>query len=260
MMYTLFFLSLLGGLCSGLLGVGGAVLLIPLLLIVPRWLGLGELSMHEVTGLTMIQVLAASVTGWLAHRRGGFTHKPTILSIGIPMGIFSFVGAALSKSMSGEAMMVIFGCLVAVAFFMLLKGTANEALETTDFEFKRLLSIGSGSCVGFMAGIVGAGGGFILIPIMIKILRVPIRVTVGSSLGIVLIGALMGSLGKIMTLQVEWAYLLPVIAGALPASLIGAHLSKKIPAPHLRRMLLFLVSVILTKTWYDLFRMFMADQ
>ena len=158
MIYALFFLSLLGGFCSGLLGVGGAVLLIPLLLIVPRWLGLGELSMHEVTGLTMLQVLATSVTGWLAHRRGGFTHKPTILSIGIPLGLFSFAGAAVSKSMTGEMMMVIFGCLVALAFLMLLKGTPNESIETTDFEFKRLLSIGSGCCVGFLAGIVGAGG------------------------------------------------------------------------------------------------------
>ncbi len=258
MICTLFVLSLFGGFCSGLLGVGGAVVLIPLLLVIPKLIGVGDLSMHAVAGLTMLQVLAASVTGWMAHRRDGFTHTPTVLSIGIPMGVFSFVGAAASKSMSEEAMLFVFGCLVAVAFIMLFRGSPGEALETVNFEFKRLHSIASGSCVGFVAGIVGAGGGFILIPVMIKILKIPIRVTVGSSLGIVFIGAMMGSLGKIMTLQVEWTYLLPVIAGALPASLIGAHASKRIPAPHIRRLLLLLILVILVKTWYDLARMFLS--
>lgn len=257
MISTLFVLSLVGGFGSGLLGVGGAVLLIPLLLTVPKWVGVDELSMHEVAGLTMLQVLAASVTGWLVHRRHGFTHAPTMLSIGIPMGLFSFAGAAVSKSMSGQVMLFIFGCLVALAFLMLVRGSHNESVETTDFEFRRWLFIGSGSCVGFVAGVVGAGGGFILVPVMIKILRIPIRVAVGSSLGIVFIGALMGSLGKIITLQVESQYLLPVIGASLPGSLLGALVSKKIPPARIRHILLFLVLLILVKTWYDLFQMSM---
>ena len=256
MILTIFFLSLFGGFCAGLLGVGGAVLLIPLLLTVPKWMGVGELSMHEVAGLTMLQVLAASATGWLAHRRSGFAHMPTVLNVGLPMGISSFVGAAVSKSMTAETMLCIFGCLVALAFLMLIKGAPDESLETRDFEFNRFLSIKNGSGVGFIAGVLGAGGGFILIPIMIKVLRIPVKVAVGSSLGIVFIGALLGALGKIVTLQVEWTYLLPVIAGALPSSLVGAQVSKRISAARLRHALLFLMSIILVKTLYDLFRIF----
>jgi uncharacterized membrane protein YfcA len=258
MIYTLFVLSLFGGFCSGLLGVGGAVVLIPLLMAVPRLIGVGDLSIHTVTGLTMLQVLAASATGWMSHRRSGFTHMPTVLNIGIPMGILSFIGAAVSKTMTGQMMLFIFGCLVAIAFLMLCRGRPDESFDAIDFEFNRVLSIISGSCVGFVAGVVGAGGGFILIPVMIKILKIPIRVTVGSSLGIVFIGALMGSLGKILTFQVEWAYLLPVVAGALPSSLVGAHVSKRIPASNIRRLLLFLVLLILVKTWYDLVCLFMS--
>ncbi len=257
MIGTLFVLSLLGGFCSGLLGVGGAVLLIPLLLSVPPLLGVGALSMHEVAGLTMLQVLAASITGWLAHHRDGFTHLPTILHIGIPMGLFSFAGATASKAMPESLLLLIFGCLVLIAFFMLIKGRPGESEETTDFTFNRILSIASGSGVGFVAGVVGAGGGFMLIPVMIKILQIPIRVTIGSSLGIVFIGALMGSIGKIMTAQVEWAFLLPVILGALPSSLLGAHVSKKLPAARIRHILLLLVLLILLKTWFDLLRLFL---
>jgi len=250
--------SLLGGFCSGLLGVGGAVLLIPLLLAVPRIFGVGELSMHDVSGLTMIQVSVASISGWMSHRRSGFAHIPTILSIGIPMGIFSFMGATASKFITDNTMLLIFGCLVVIAFIMLVKRSRGEAKETTDFQFNRHLSVISGSCVGFVSGIVGAGGGFILIPVMIKCLKIPIRVAVGSSLGVVFIGAVMGSFGKMLTLQVECMHLIPIIAGSLPASLVGARLSKKIAPSHIRHTLLSLVILILIKTWYDIFKMFMT--
>jgi len=258
MILTLFVLSLFGAFCSGLLGVGGAVLLIPLLLTVPKLVGVGELSMHEVAGLTMIQVLAASLTGTLAHRRSGFTHMPTIMSIGIPMGIFSFAGAAVSKTMSGDIMLITFGCLVVLAFSMLLKRSANESADVSDIKFNKFPFIVVGSCVGFVSGVVGAGGGFILIPVMTRILRIPMRAAVGSSLGIVLIGALMGSLGKILTLQVQWIYLVPVIGGSLPASLLGAYISKKIQPSRIRHVLLLLVLIILIKTWYDIIHILMS--
>ncbi len=252
MIITLLFLSFFGAFFSGLLGVGGAVLLIPLLLTVPTWLGVGVLSMHEVAGLTMLQVLAASISGWLAHRKGGAGHLPTTFSIGIPMGVFSFVGAVVSRLMPENGLMLVFGCLVIFAFFMLLKGNPDEAIETNDFEFKRLLSVISGVIVGFVAGMIGAGGGFILIPVMLKVLKLPVRVAVSSSLGVVFIGALMGSLGKIVSLQVEWLYLLPVVAGSIPGSLLGARVSRCISPTRIRHLLLLLVFLIMIKTLFDL--------
>ena len=101
-------------------------------------------------------------------------------------------------------------------------------------------------------GIVGAGGGFILIPVMTRILKIPMRVAVGSSLGIIFIGAFMGSLGKILSLQVEWAYLIPVLAGAIPAALIGARLSKKLPAVYIRYSLLVIIFLTILKTWSEI--------
>ena len=259
MVLTLFLLSLVGGFFSGLLGVGGAVVLIPLLLAVPPLVGVGRLSMNAVSGLTMVQVLAASATGCLAHRRSGFAHARTIVTIGIPMGAFSFLGAAVSKSMTSQSMLVLFGCLVALAFVMLLRRTSGEHEEAaSDFEFNGFLSVVSGSAVGLASGIIGAGGGFILIPIMIRLLKIPLRVAVGSSLGIVFIGALMGSVGKMLTLQVEWVFLVPVIGGSLPAALLGAQVSKSIPSSRVRYILLTLVLLVLVKTWCDIFQLFTA--
>jgi uncharacterized membrane protein YfcA len=253
MLLTLFAVSLIGGFCSGFLGVGGAVVLIPLLLSVPPLVGVGQLDMSEVSGLTMIQVLASSIVGFLVHRRGGFAHIRTILSIGIPMGVCSFAGAAVSRYMSGETMLLIFGCLVAISFGLLMKKASDEGdEERTEFTFNPYLSVLVGAIIGFVAGVVGAGGGFVLIPVMVRVLKIPMKVGVGSSLGIVFFGALMGAAGKMLTLQVEWLYLLPVIAGCIPAAFVGAQVSKRLPVRYVRYTLVSLISVILVKTWWDI--------
>ena len=245
---SLFGLSLFGGFCSGLLGVGGAVVLIPLLLSVPPLLGVEPLTMHAVAGITMIQVLVSSATAGLTHRRGGATHFPAILAIGIPMGVMSFAGAALSRHVPGIALEAAFGVVTGVAFALLLKPSPGEDGAESAFAFNRAAGAASGGVVGFISGMVGAGGGFVLVPVMTRLLKFPIKLAVGSSLGIVFIGALMGSLGKILSFQVAWAHLLPVVAGSIPASFLGAHVSRRLPARVLRRILLGLVFAIFLKT------------
>ena len=255
MIPTLFVLSAVGGFFSGLLGVGGAVVLIPLMLGVPPIVGVGQLTMSEVAGITMVQVLAASVSGCLAHRRDGFTHMRTVLTMGVPMGVCSLGGALLSKSMESRSMLILFGVLVIVALAMLLlKRTADEPDEGQgDFEFNAPASVAIGSGIGLASGIVGAGGGFVLIPVMITVLKVPMRIAVGSSLGIVFIGALMGSAGKMVSLQVEWIYLVPVLLGSIPGARVGARVSKMLPTDHIRYGLIIVVVLTLIKTWTDIF-------
>jgi len=250
MSITLFFISIVGGIASGLLGVGGAVVLIPLMLSVPPLVGSGQLSMNEVAGITMIQVLAASIFGFMTHRNNGQVHTKTILYIGIPMGIFSLAGAIFSKVMNEQSMLLIFGFLVVIAFILLLKKTSGESEGSSpDFRFNGWLSIFIGSSVGLASGIIGAGGGFIIIPLMLRILKIPLKITIGSSLGIVLIGALMGSIGKIVSFQVDLTYLLPVIAGSIPAAILGARLSKKLPDKYIHYTLTTVVFLIMVKTW-----------
>lgn len=252
MFAVLFGVSLVGGFCSGLLGVGGAVVLIPLLLSVPPLVGAGVLDMHQVSGITMIQVLGASAMAAWIHRRAGVMHGPTVFWIGIPMGFFAFAGATASGFVDSRVLEIVFGCIVAVATMLLLRCSSGESDGTVDFSFSRGASSVCGSAVGFVSGMVGAGGGFVLIPVMTSVLRIPMKVAVGSSLGIVFIGAAMGSIGKILTLQVAWSYLVPVLAGSLPASVIGSRMSQALRPTTLRLILLALVVVILIKTWWGI--------
>ena len=150
-------------------------------------------------------------------------------------------------------MLIVFGCLVAAAFVMLLKRTSGESgADPDDFTFNAPLSGVIGSSVGLLSGIVGAGGGFILIPAMTTLLRIPMRVAVGSSLGIVFIGSLMGALGKVLSLQVKPLYLLPVLLGSIPSAQLGARVSKRLSPIRLRYALLGVVFLALVKTWTDI--------
>lgn len=256
MVVTLFILGLIGGFLSGLLGVGGAVIMIPLMLTVPPLAGAGELTMKEVAGLSMIQVLVSSVSGMIIHRQNNFVNGKVLLSVGIPMGLCALGGAYFSKYMENRTLLIVFGFLVLVAFIMLLvrrekNEMPGEPVEA--FTFRLIPSLLIGAFVGFMSGSVGAGGGFILIPLMVTVLRVPLKVTVGTSLGIVFIGALTGSIGKILSMQVGLMMIIPLIAGSIPAAQLGAKCSKTLKPAVIHRLLLAIVFASAAKVWWQIF-------
>jgi uncharacterized membrane protein YfcA len=209
--------------------------------------------MKEVAGLSMLQVLASSVSGILVHYKNNFVNGQVLLSVGIPMGICALAGAYFSKHMENRTLLVFFGILVLAAFIMLLRKQDHEADATREFKFRLIPSLLIGGFAGFVSGAVGAGGGFILIPLMIIVLRVPLKVTVGTSLGIVFIGALTGSIGKLLSMQVHLALALPLILGSIPAAQLGAKCSKAMKPGTIHYILLAAVLFSLVKVWWSVF-------
>lgn len=256
MIVTLFILGLCGGFLSGLLGVGGAVIMIPLMLTVPPLVGAGELTMKEVAGLSMVQVLVSSISGMIIHKKNNFVNGKVLLSVGIPMGLCALSGAYFSKYLENRTLLIFFGFLVLIAFLMLLlKKEKNEepGEPVEEFKFRLIPSLLIGAFVGFMSGAVGAGGGFILIPLMVTVLRVPLKVTVGTSLGIVFLGALTGSIGKLASAQVGLVMIVPLILGSIPAAQLGAKCSKALKPTTVRHLLLAIVFASTAKVWWQIF-------
>ncbi|MDY0184536.1 MAG: sulfite exporter TauE/SafE family protein [Desulfuromonadaceae bacterium] len=253
MALTLFFISCIGGLVSGLLGVGGAVVLIPLLLSIPPLLGVGALDIHSVSAITMIQVLATSTLGTFIHRRAGNIHTPSIITIGLPMGLCALLGAVLSSYVAADVLLIVFGVLVLVPFFIFPpkeKTASND--RAGSFRPHSRGGVVVGAAVGLVSGLVGAGGGFVLVPLLVTVLNFPLKMAVGSSLGIVLIGALLGSAGKIATLQVQWSYAVPVLLGSVPMVHLGSSLCRHLPARYIRFMFLTLLILVALDTWKNI--------
>lgn len=136
------------------------------------------------------------------------------------------IGGFVSGLLDGDVINLIYGILAVIAVILMLiqgKGTEEngEALQ-----FNTLIAIISSFIVGIVSGIVGAGGAFILIPVMLTLLHIPARTTIASSLAIVFISAIGGVVGKISGGTIPlWPTLFTVIG-----SLIGAPLGSKISA------------------------------
>jgi uncharacterized membrane protein YfcA len=246
-------LSLCGAVVSGLLGVGGAIVMIPLLLYGPPLLGVGQLDMRTVSAITMVQVFVASVSGMLAHRRHRAVNSRLAVVGGVAMSVGSLSGALLSKFVPEEAMLVVFAVMVTVAAgFMFVRTPKTDVLTPgQERPFSRALTMVVALVVGFGAGLVGAGGAFLLVPLLLVVVGMPIRVTIGSSLAITALAALAGVVGKFVTGQVPLTLALVVAVGALPGARLGAALSRRMSGPALKLLLFVIILITGVRVWWD---------
>jgi len=250
---TLLGLGFAGAFVAGLLGAGGAFVMIPLLLYVPPLLGVGQLDVKAVAGVTMAQVLVAASAGMLAHRRHGAVNAELVWVGGVTMATGSLVGALASKYASDRALLFVFAVMVTVAAALVFVGAGRDARgDDAPPAFSRVrVGVVAGG-VGLAAGLVGAGGGFLLVPLFLVVVDIPIRVTIGSSLAITALGAVAGFTGKLLTGQIPLAPTLAVVAGAVPGAQLGAAVSRRLPPLGLRVALFAFVTLTAIKVWTDL--------
>jgi uncharacterized membrane protein YfcA len=106
--------------------------------------------------------------------------------------------------------------------------------------------------VGFLGGMVGQSGAFLTIPMLVQAVRIPVRLAIGSSLGITFCAALAGSFGKVAGGgQVIWPQVGALVAGSLLGSQLGAALSRRTPVPYLRYALAMLIAAAAVRMWYQ---------
>lgn len=251
---TLVALSLAGAFVSGLVGVGGAIVMIPLLLYVPPLLDVGWLDVKTVTAVTMVQVFVAAASGMVAHRRMRAVRRDLALTGGVAMAVGSLTGAVLSHWADDRMLLFVFGLMTlsALALLFFPIETAGQVIFAEHVEFNRPRAIAVCSSVGLVAGLVGAGGAFLLVPLLLVVVGLPIRVTIGSSLAITALAATAGVIGKLVTGQVPAAPTAAVVLGAVPGAQIGALLSRRLSGTGLRRVLFLVTLVSAARVWWDL--------
>jgi uncharacterized protein len=251
---TLVGLGLGGAFVSGLLGVGGAIVMIPLLLYVPPLLHVGELSMKSVAGITMVQVLVAATSGMIAHRRDKAVNAELAWIGGVAMASGSLLGALGSYYFYDRWLLLVFALMVTVAGALMLvpvNAMAPPPPVGNPHRFSRQRTAMVCAGVGLGAGLVGAGGAFLLVPLLLVVVGVPIRVTIGSSLAITALSGLTGVAGKLATGQIPYESALVVAIGAVPGAQLGAALSRRLSGSQLRLALGLISAVIAIRVWWD---------
>lgn len=250
---TVFFIGLIGSFISGMLGIGGAIINFPMLLYIPAILGFAQFTAHEVSGITAIQVFFATLGGVLAYRKGGFLNKKLIAYMGVSILIGSFIGGLGSTHMPESGINMVYGILALIAAIMMFipkKGLDDQAFEQV--KFNKWLAAILALIVGIGAGIVGAGGAFLLVPIMLTILKIPTRMTIASSLAITLISSIGTTAGKLATGQVAFLPSLIMVVASLIASPLGVMAGKRVNTKVLQMILALLIFITAAKIWVDL--------
>ncbi len=241
---TLFGLGLAGGLFSGLLGIGGGILMVPLLLYLPPLLGIAPLTMKVVAGITAVQSFVGALAGAAGHHRFRRIHVGLALYLGVPMAVASLAGSVASKFLSDGVILATFAAMaMAAAMLMQLPGreeTTDTPLEEVEFSRRRAVLVGT--VIGVLAGVVGQGGAFLYIPAMLLLLQIPTRVAIGTALavGIAASGAVF--LGRMGTDQIPWAWSAVLVAGVVLGAQLGSRLSQYTPRAALRQILAMIIT------------------
>ncbi len=259
MLILLFVIGLVIAFASGLLGLGGSILLIPTLMFVPQLFGFPALDMKAISGIVVMTILATGIVALIRNRQNGFVCHRLLIVMGISLAVSSVMGALISQYLPNSVMEVIFAILAlsaAVMMTMPQKNTQDQDITLSEIKFNAIVAAISGLAIGLLNGILGAAGAFIMIPVIVTLLRLPLRVAIGTAFGLVVIAALFGGAGKILVGQVNWYFVMPSVIGAIIGSYFGAMLSKKVKLSYLRNGLIVLIGIVALSIIYKVLKGF----
>ncbi len=232
-----YILSVFIGLSLGLTGGGGSILTVPVLVY------LFGIEPVLATGYSLFIVGATSFAGgFRAYNQHQVDFRavslfgiPSIFSIFIarhfvlpilPETIFSVAGYTVSR---GSFLMIVFALLMLVAsVFMSSHKKDADSVVQEEQHYKPLSLLIPGLLVGFVTGLLGAGGGFMIIPALVLILHLPMKKAIGTSLYIIAINSAFGFLFSIKQYSFDWSLLLQITGLAIIGVIAGIYFSKKI--------------------------------
>jgi uncharacterized protein len=247
---TLVGLGAAGGFSAGLLGVGGGVLMFPLLYYVPPLLGIARMDAKTVAAIVVSQVFFSTLTGGIAHFRSGHVQTRMAVTAGTISAVTAFAGSVASQWASERFLLVLFGVVTVMVVVMMLLPVPTLDKDTVggDVSVSSLPLAVYSSLTGIVIGFLGAGN-FIFVPILIYLLRMPTRVAIGSNLVVAIMSTASGFLGKLVTGQIPLLAAVLVVTGAVLGALAGERVHRRLSSQTLRRIYAALVAFIAIRIW-----------
>jgi len=141
--------------------------------------------------------------------------------------------------------------VIAAVMMFIPRKTVENATEIT---FNKVLASSLALIVGIGSGVVGAAGGFLLVPIMLTVLKIPTRITIATSLAITFISSIGGSVGKVMTGQVDYWPAFIMIISSIIAAPLGAKVGQKMNVKILQWLLAVMIGATAIKIWIDILK------
>jgi uncharacterized membrane protein YfcA len=235
--------SALIGISLGLIGGGGSILTMPVLVY------LFNVSPALATSYSLFVVGSSSLVGaWNNYKKGLVSIKTAILfgmsSVGTVFLTRKFIMPAIPEQISQVGsyaitkpllIMVLFAMLMLAAALSMIRAKAKDetdAVSERSIPLPSLLLNGLG--IGLVTGLLGAGGGFLLIPSLVLLVKLPMKEAIGTSLLIIALNSLIGFTGDLGHHIIDWRLLLTISALAIAGIFVGGFISKRIPGEKLK--------------------------
>jgi len=238
-----YFASLIIGVSLGLIGGGGSILTVPVLVY------LFGVDPVLATAYSLFIVGSTSLIGVFPKYKNGEVNLKTAIIFGLPSIVAVYTTRAyLVPAIPNEVftlgsfvvtkallMMLLFAVLMVFASVSMITEKQKSDTTNTKQVFNYPMILLEGSVVGLLTGLVGAGGGFLIIPALVILSKLPMKQAVGTSLLIISAKSLFGFTGDLGKQIIDWHLLLTVTALAIIGILLGNALSKKVSAQSLKK-------------------------
>lgn len=250
---VIFLIGFIGSFISGMVGIGGSIIKYPMLLYIPSMLGFAAFTSHEVAGISAVQVFFATISGVWAYKNSGYLNMKLIIYMGTAILAGSLAGGYGSEFLTENHVDAVYAVLATIAAVMMFLPKKEIPFSPGErLNFNAPLAAGLALITGVAAGIVGAAGAFILVPIMLVVLKIPTRVTIATSLAVTFISSIGTTVGKIVTDQVLYGPAVIMIIASLIAAPLGAKAGQKMNVKILQWVLALLILATAVKIWSEI--------
>lgn len=259
MEYLKFFgIGILDGIIAGLLGIGGGVLIIPILLYITN------IEVKVATAVSSVQVFFASSFGTLFNWLQKTINFRYAVIFGLSSGVTYFFGSYFTQYIPDNTIKIIYLCVAVLAIILFFIKKNNKSKNLDDEITSALIPakkdyfkiIPVALVAGFVFGILGVGGGFLYVPLLVILFDLPLKIAIGTSLMIVFFNAVPGIIGKLLVIRFDIFIGLAVALGAIAGSRIGTYINKKVKPQIIRIIFILLLVAIITRVAIDLYQNF----
>jgi len=233
MIYVGIVLALAIGVLLGMLGGGGAILTLPMLVYV---LGLDP---KNAIATSLLVVGSTSLVSMLVHARAGAVRWGIGALFGVAAMAGAYAGGRVAAHIPSTVLLVLFGIVMVTTSIMMLRGRRDNGGTGRPMQVPVVLALGA--AVGVLSGLVGAGGGFLIVPALVIFGGIPVREAIGTSLLVIGLQSFAGFLGHVSHVHIDMPLTLGITLASVIGSLVGASVGKKVPADLLRQGFAWLV-------------------
>lgn len=237
------------GVMSGLLGVGGGTIMVPIFRLA---FGMSPLAS---TATSLFAIIPTSISGVVAHARAKTCVPKLGLALGVGGAVMSPMGVWLASVSPGWLVICVAAIVIGFSAFKMFKKAvkcaptpragraggnvqAASAKAVPDQPVLSRKQYLQGACIGPIAGLasgyVGVGGGFIMVPLMLAVLDIPMSLASGTSLIAIMILAIPGVIEQGLLGNIEYLAGIAIVVGSIPGALVGARLVRVVPERQLR--------------------------